>query len=126
MFGKKKNNVIKVCHYEGLVDFIQDYPCQISVADDVFTIEKIKPTATVTLPMERIIKFEAMSEIEFMKKYHNCSVEINKIPRNFLVVTYTSKNNTTEYIAFWAAGFEMKKLIDLQYKYIKNSNSYSL
>ncbi len=124
MFGKKKNNVIKVCHYEGLVDFMQNYPCQISVADDIFTIEKIKPAATVTLPMERIIKFEAMSEIEFMKKYHNCS--INKSAKTFLVVTYTSKDNTTEYIAFWAAGMEMKKLVDLQYDYAKNSNSYSL
>ena len=118
MFGKKKNNVIKVCHYEGLVDFMQNYPCQISVADDIFTIEKIKPAATVTLPMERIIK------IEFMKKYHNCS--INKSAKTFLVVTYTSKDNTTEYIAFWAAGMEMKKLVDLQYDYAKNSNSYSL
>lgn len=124
MFGKKKNNIINVCHYEGLVDFIQNYPCQISVNDDTFIIEKIKPSSHITLSMNQIIKFEVMSESEFMKKYHNCST--NNTAKTFLVVTYNSKNNTVEHIAFWAAGFEMKKLVDLQYKYMKNNDSYSL
>ena len=33
MFGKKKN-IIKVCHYEGLHDFAQDYPCEIEITED--------------------------------------------------------------------------------------------
>ena len=41
MFGKSKNkNLIKVMHYEGLMDFAQDYPCTIEMKDDVFEIKK--------------------------------------------------------------------------------------
>ena len=58
MFGKSKNkNLIKVMHYEGLMDFAQDYPCTIEMKDDVFEIKKIKPDATVILPKNQIISF---------------------------------------------------------------------
>ena len=56
MFGKNKNSIIKVMHYEGLDDFIQDYPCTIKIKDDIFEIKRIKPETTVNLPITQIKK----------------------------------------------------------------------
>jgi len=127
MFGKKKNNVIKVCHYEGLENFMQNYPCEIQIKENIFEIKRIKPETIVTLEMERVIKFDAMSEEQFMSKYHNCSVEANnKIPKTFLVVTYKAKDETVKYLAFWGVLFDGTKLMDMAYKNVKNADSYTL
>ncbi len=130
MFGKKKNNnIIRVMHYEGLDNFIQDYPCTIEMKDDVFEIKRIKPETTVTLPKNQIIKFEAIEEERFMLKYHNNAVRTDKgIKKFYLVVTYISKSNEEKYIAFWGTAFEYGNFIDLQKNYENNqeSNSYSL
>ena len=62
MFGKNKNSIIKVMHYEGLDDFIQDYPCTIEIKDNTFEIKRIKPETTVNLSMAQIKKIETMEE----------------------------------------------------------------
>lgn len=127
MFGKKKKSIIKVCHYEGLDDFMQNYPCEIQIKEDIFEIKRLKPETVVTLSMEKIIKFDAMSEEQFMSKYHNCKIEgQSKSPKTFLVVTYNAKDNTIKYLAFWGVLFEGMKLIDIAYKNVKNTESYSL
>lgn len=127
MFGKKKNNVIKVCHYEGLENFMQNYPCEIQIKENIFEIKRIKPETTVTLEMERIIKFDTMSEEQFMSKYHNCSIDgKSKSPKTFLVVTYKAKDGTVKYLAFWGVLFDGMKLIDMAYKNVKNTDSYSI
>lgn len=127
MFGKKKNGKIKVCHYEGLDDFMQNYPCEIQIIGDIFEIKRLKPETVVTLSMEKIIKFDAMSEEQFMSKYHNCKIEgQSKSPKTFLVVTYKAKDDTIKYLAFWGVLFDGMKLIDIAYKNVKNSESYSL
>lgn len=127
MFGKNKNkNLIKVMHYEGLMDFAQDYPCTIEMKDDVFEIKKIKPDATVTLPKNQIISFEALEEPRFMTKYHNVNASTDKgFKKYYLIVKYISKNNEEKYIAFWGTVFEYGKFLDLQ-KANQQSNSYTL
>lgn len=128
MFGKnKKGKVIKVCHYEGIENFMQDYHCEIQLKEDVFEIKRIKPETIVSLPVERIIKFETMSEVQFMGKYHNCTIAENKkIPKTYLVVTYKAKDDTIKYLAFWGVMSDAIKLIDLAYKNVKETESYSL
>lgn len=128
MFGKKKNSIIKVMHYEGL-DFIQDYPCTIEMKNDTFEIKRIKPETTVNLSITQIKKIETMEESRFMVKYHNNDATTDKgIKKYYLVVTYISKNNEEKYIAFWGTAFEYNKFLDLQNKQLntQKSNSYYL
>lgn len=129
MFGKNKNSIIKVMHYEGLDDFIQDYPCTIEIKDNTFEIKRIKPETTVNLSMAQIKKIETMEESRFMVKYHNNDATTDKgMKKYYLVITYTSKNNEEKYIAFWGTIFEYNKFLDLQNKQLNNqkSNSYNL
>lgn len=129
MFGKNKNSIIKVMHYEGLEDFIQDYPCTIEIKNDIFEIKRIKPEITVKLPIVQIKKIETMEEPRFMVKYHNNDATTDKgIKKYYLVVTYISKNNEEKYIAFWGTAFEYNKFLDLQNKQIniQKSDSYNL
>ena len=112
MFGKNKNSIIKVMHYEGLDDFIQDYPCTIEIKDNTFEIKRIKPETTVNLSMAQIKKIETMEESRFMVKYHNNDATTDKgMKKYYLVITYTSKNNEEKYIAFWGTIFEYNKSI---------------
>ena len=129
MFGKNKNSIIKVMHYEGLDDFIQDYPCTIEIKDNTFEIKRIKPETTVNLSMAQIKKIETMEESRFMVKYNNNDAKTHTgMKKYYLVITYTSKNNEEKYIAFWGTIFEYNKFLDLQNKQLDNqkSNSYNL
>ena len=114
MFGKK-SNIIKVMHYEGLTDIIQDYPCTIEMKEDIFEIKRIKPETIVTLSKEQIIKIEMMEEAKFMLKYHNDNTTTDRgIKKYYLVVTYISKEKEEKYIAFWGTSIESSKLLKLQ------------
>lgn len=125
MFGKKKN-IIKVCHYEGLHDFAQDYPCEIEITEDNLIIRRIKPATEVTLPKSKIIKFEAMEEPRFMLKYHNDYARTDKgFKKYYLVITYVSEN-IEKYLAFWGTSFEYGKFIDLEHTEINTSSNYTL
>ena len=128
MFGKK-SNIIKVMHYEGLNDFIQDYPCTIEMKEDIFEIKIIKPETIVTLSKEQIIKIEMMEEAKFMLKYHNDNTTTDRgIKKYYLVVTYISKEKEEKYIAFWETSIESSKFLKLQNMELKEntSKSYSL
>lgn len=128
MFGKK-SNIIKVMHYEGLNDFIQDYPCTIEMKEDIFEIKRIKPETIVTLSKEQIIKIEMMEETKFMLKYHNDNTTTDRgIKKYYLVVTYISKEKEEKYIAFWGTSIESSKFLKLQNMELKEntSKSYSL
>jgi len=52
MFGKK--NIIQAFHYEGLPDFVTDYPCTVEVVDNNIVIQKKKPEVTISLPADRL------------------------------------------------------------------------
>ena len=128
MFGKK-SNIIKVMHYEGLNDFIEDYPCTIEMKEDIFEIKRIKPETIVTLSKEQIIKIEMMEEAKFMLKYHNDNTTTDRgIKKYYLVVTYISKEKEEKYIAFWGTSIESSKFLKLQNMELKEntSKSYSL
>lgn len=128
MFGKKKNIKAKAIHYEGILEFAQNAPCEIEVKEDTFEIKRIKPETFVKLPMDRIIKFEYLSEYDFMSKYHNTTIEIQKgqIMKSFLVITYTAKDNTTKRLAFWEVGINAMKFIDIQKKYTRDVEDITL
>lgn len=129
MFGKNKNSIIKVMHYEGLDGFVQDYPCTIEIKDNNFEIKRIKPETTVNLSITQIKKIETMEESRFMVKYHNNDATTDKgMKKYYLVITYTSKNNEEKYIAFWGTIFEYNKFLDLQNKQLntQKSDSYNL
>ena len=96
-----------------------DIPCTLLIKNNILNI-KFNSDMNITLPMERVIKFEAMSENEFMMKYKNTNGNTKKLPVSYLVITYTSKENEEKRIVLWAANYrEMKYFTDLNYKYKK-------
>lgn len=130
MFGKKKDKSIRVQHYEGLQDFMQDFPCTIEMKDGQFVIQRKKPETTVTLPGDRILSFTPMEEENFMVKYHNESANTTKakgIQKYYLVVKYLSGEGLEKHLAFWGTATEYKKFIDLQREKMNSAaSSYSL
>ncbi len=80
----------------------------------------------VTLPMERVIKSEAMGKNEFMMKYKNTNYDSKKdnISVSYLVITYTSKEKR---IVLWAANFrEITYFTKLHYEYKKPTGNIEL
>ena len=118
LFGKKEEKPYRVMHYEGINSVGVDIPCNLLIKDNVLNID-FKSGMRVTLPVERIIKFEAMSKKEFMMKYKQTHYVEKKddISVSYLVVTYMSKENEEKRIVLWAANLREKMYFtDLQYK----------
>lgn len=116
MFGKKKTG-IPVQHYEGL-DFPQDFPCRIELTEDSFIITRIKPEATVILPLSQIKAFSAMGEEKFMLRFHGEAISTSKAPgikKYYLVVNYISKDGKEKMLAFWGTTSEYGKFLELQH-----------
>lgn len=123
MFGKKK--IIPAFHYEGLPDFVTDYPCTVEVNDDSIVIQKKKPEVTVSLPVDKIMAVSPMQEKDFMMKYHGHS-DVRKIAgskRHFVVFDYVSQSGENKYFALWAPTHQAMALIGLQK--IKNNDAPS-
>ena len=121
LFGKKEEKPYRVMHYEGIDNVGVDFPCTFLIKDNVLNIN-FKSGLNVTLPMERVIKFETMGKNEFMMKYKqtNYNDKNDKIPVSYLVITYISKENEEKRIVLWAANYrEQKYFTDLHYKYNK-------
>ncbi len=128
MFGKKKLPGIPVQHYEGL-DFAVDYPCRVELSGEAFTITRIKPETTVTLPIAQIKSFSAMEEERFMLQYHGEKAETSKakgIKKYYLVVKYTSKAGEEKHLAFWGTGSEYGKFLEFQNTPLNAPSNYSL
>lgn len=128
MFGKKKLPGVPVQHYEGL-DFPKDYPCRIELTSEVFTITRIKPETTVTLPVSQIKSFSAMEEENFMLHYHGEAASTTKaagIRKYYLVVEYTSKGGEDKRLAFWGTSSEYGKFIEWQHAPLAGKREYSL
>lgn len=111
MFGKKKDDAIRVMHYEGIQEFAADYPCTLEVKGDTLEIKRVKPETTVTLPLNRISSFSAMDEKNFMLKYNGQAAKTSKsgIGKYYLVVNYDKGM-----LVFWGTAKEYRKFIDLQ------------
>lgn len=112
MFGRKKDEIIRAMHYEGIDSFGSDYPCTLEVKDDVLTIKRIKPETIVTLPLNRIKSFTAMEEKNFMLKYHGQAITTSKakgINKYYLVIEYDKGT-----LIFWGTAKEYGKFIELQ------------
>lgn len=118
-FGKKKDKPYRVVHYEGIESVAVNIPCAFLIKDEVLNIN-FKSGLNVTLPMQRVVKFEAMGENDFMMKYKatNTISEKNMIPVSYLVITYTDKSSDEKRIVLWAANLrEIMYFTDLHYKY---------
>lgn len=114
MFGKKKT--IPAFHYEGLPDFVTDYPCTVEVTENSIVIQKKKPEVTVSLPVDKILAVSPMQEKDFMMKYHGHS-DVRKIvgsKRHFVVFDYVSQSGENKYFALWAPTHQAMALIGLQ------------
>lgn len=121
LFGKKEDKPYRVMHYEGIDNVGINIPCTLLIKDNILNIN-FNSEMNVTLPTERIIRFEAMGENDFMMKYKNASSNSNNtknnVPISYLVITYTSKENEEKRIVLWAANFrEIMYFTDLHYKY---------
>lgn len=112
MFGKKKNEVIRAMHYEGIPEFATDYPCTLKLEADQFIITRIKPETVVTLPLNRIKSFTAMEESRFMLQYHGEAKTTSKakgIGKYYLIIQYDKGM-----LAFWGTAKEYSKFLNLQ------------
>lgn len=121
LFSKKEEKPYRVMHYEGIDSVGVNIPCNLAIKDNILSIN-FNSGMNVTLPMERIIKFETMKKDEFMMKYKNTNVSSEDQKDNisvlYLIITYTSKENQEKRIVLWAANYrEIKYFIDLHYKY---------
>lgn len=128
MFGKKKFPGVPVMHYEGL-DFAVDYPCRVELSKEAFTITRIKPETTVTLPITQIKSFSAMEEERFMLQHHGNKAETSKakgIKKYYLIVKYTSKIGENKQLVFWGTGAEYGKFLEFQNTNLNALSNYTL
>lgn len=58
-FGKNKNKSYSVMHYEGIPGIATNMPCSFEIINDILTIH-LNKDSDVTLPLDRVIKFESM------------------------------------------------------------------
>ncbi len=119
LFKRKEEKPYRVMHYEGIDNVSVDIPCTLLIRDNILNIA-FNSGMNVTLPMERIIKFEAMNKNEFMTKYKNtnCDNKKNNITVSYLIITYISKENEEKRIVLWAANFrEITYFTKLHYEY---------
>lgn len=126
--GKKNEKPYRVMHYEGIDTVGLNMPCTFFIKKNVLNIS-FNSGMNVTLPMERVIKFESMSENDFMMKYKNTNSLENKnsISVSYLVITYKSKENEEKRIVLWSANHREKMyFIDLHYKYKQSTGNIEL
>ena len=120
-FGKKADKPYRVMHYEGIDSVAYNMPCTFLIKDDVININ-FTSGMNVTLPIDRVVRFEAMGENAFLTKYKGANAPESHLKNNtgvsYLVVTYTTKDNQEKRIVLWAANIrEVMYFTDLQYKY---------
>ena len=117
--GKNSDKPYRVMHYEGIDGVGINIPCSFIIKDDVMNI-KFKSGANVTLPMRRVVKFEAMGFGDFMMKYKSNSGKSvkNEVTSSYLVITYLSKDNEEKLLVLWAANArEIMYFTKLHYEY---------
>ncbi len=124
LFKKKNKNIIRVIHYEGLKGFNQNYPCTIEEKEHEFEIKKNNPELIVTLPKNKVVKIDSLSDNDFMQKYHNTIGTNDKM--YYLVITYSSNDGSEKQIVFWGSSLEAIKFNELKYKYNGNVENYTL
>lgn len=101
MFGfKKKITSLSMVHYEGLSNFKQDFPCTVTLEDDHIMFQNNEGNVA-KLPYDRILKIDAMPEVNFMAKYHNNKAKTKKGTVWFRIITYISSTGEEKYIAMW-------------------------
>ncbi len=129
LFKIKEEQPYRVMHYEGIDNVGVNIPCTLLIKDNILNIN-FNFGMNVTLPMERVIKFEAMNKNEFMMKYKNTNNYDSKkdnITVSYLVITYTSKENKEKRITLWAANFrEITYFTRLHYEYTRQIGNIEL
>ena len=130
LFGKKGEKPYRVIHYEGIDSVGVNIPCTFLIKDNVLNIN-FNSGLNITLPMERVIKFEAMGENDFMMKYKSTHSDSNhtknNIPISYLIITYKSKENEDKRIVLWTANYrEIMYFTDLHYKYKQSTGNVEL
>lgn len=113
MFGfkKKESNSLVIMHYEGLSGFKQDFPCTMTLEDDCVIFAE-KDGSTAKLPYDRILKIDAMPEVNFMATYHGDKAKTKKGTVWFHIVTYTSSAGEEKYIALWNVDMKTAKFFE--------------
>ena len=111
MFGRKKITSLSMLHYEGLSGFQQDMPCTITLEDDHVVFQN-KNGDTAKLPYDRILKVDAMTEVNFMSKYHNNKAKTKHGTVWFRVITYINVSGEEKYIALWEVSTKVFKFFE--------------
>ena len=131
LFSKKKDDKpYRVMHYEGIDTVASNMPCTFLIKDNIININ-FTSGMSVTLPTDRVIRFESMKENEYLTKYKGTNASESNFKNNtavsFLVITYTSKTNEEKRIVLWAANLrECLYFTDLQYKFKQPAGNIEL
>lgn len=110
-FKKKEIKSTTMIHYEGLPKFRQDFPCTVTLEKDAVVFAE-KDGCTVKLPYCQILKVDAMTEVNFMMKYHNDKAKTKKGTVWFRVITYTGSAGNEAYIALWSVDVKTAKFFE--------------
>lgn len=122
MFEKYKT--VKVMHYEGIKNFPTDCPCTLGITSENLIITRIKPETIVTLPLNRINSFSAMSERAFLQQYKGTELAKTKdyIAKNFLVIQYDKG-----ILVLWGTSLKTHKFfMKLQYSVVSHTKNIEL
>ena len=124
---RKKDKPYRVVHYEGIDTVAMNIPCTFIIKGNILNIN-FSSGMEVALPVDRIVKFEAMGENDYMMKYKNTnSPHTQKIPTSYLVITYISKNNEEKRIVLWAANHrEILYFTELHYNFKQPTENIEL
>ena len=131
LFSKKKDDKpYRVMHYEGIDTVASNMPCTFLIKDNIININ-FNSGINVTLSTDRVIRFEAMKENEYLTKYKGTNASESNFKNNtavsFLVITYTSKTNEEKRIVLCAANLrECLYFTDLQYKFKQPAGNIEL
>lgn len=105
MFGKEKQAFpgLPIMYYEGLPGFDQNFPLYLKQTEKGLVFFKPNSTVTATLPIEKLLNYEAMPERDYMLKYHNEAVSTSKSKADkwYLVIHYSGESGPQK-IALWS------------------------
>lgn len=132
LFGKKRKDciplMIRVQYYDGeLKEFPCNFPCQITLTEDMFCITKVNPAVEVNLRRDKIVGIDIFDEPQYMAKYKGVAINTSKGGggKTYYVFHYINKNGENTHLDFWGTFSETLKVEKMKKFLFENQQSKS-